>query len=70
LTVSDGEIAVGCVDRVRLHGRRDSVHFRPVACFGDRKAQAFHPQDIRSGGFVLAFLRASKPRSSRASGSA
>jgi branched-chain amino acid aminotransferase len=58
---SDQEITDGCLELLRRHGWRDSVHFRPVVYFGEGEAHAFRPEDIRTGAFILAFRRPSKP---------
>lgn len=58
---SDAEITAGCIDLIRRHGWRDSVHFRPVVYFGEGEAHAFRPEDIRTGVFILALRRPSKP---------
>lgn len=58
---TDAEIAAGCIELIHRRGWRDSVHFRPVVYFGEGDAHAFRPQDIRTGVFILAFQRPSKP---------
>ena len=58
---SDDEITAGCIELLRRNGWRDSVHFRPVVYFGEGEGHAFRPEDIRTGMFILAFQRPSKP---------
>ncbi len=58
---SDDEITAGCIELLRRNGWRDSVHFRPVVYFGEGEGHAFRPEDIRTGMFILAFNRPSKP---------
>jgi branched-chain amino acid aminotransferase len=58
---ADEEITAGCIELIRRNGFRGSVHFRPVAYFGEGEGHAFRPEDIRTGVFVLAFSRPSKP---------
>ena len=58
---SDEELTTGCLELIRANGFRGNVHFRPVAYFGEGEGHAFRPEDIRTGVFVLAFSRPSKP---------
>lgn len=60
---SDEEITQGCIDLLRANGWKDSVHFRPVVYFGegDGAGHLFKPEDIRTGVFILAYNRPSKP---------
>jgi branched-chain amino acid aminotransferase len=61
LPYSDEELTQGCIELLRRNGWRDSVHFRTVAYFGEGEGHAFRPEDIRTGAFILAFSRQSKP---------
>jgi branched-chain amino acid aminotransferase len=61
LPYSDEELTQGCIDLLRRNGWRDSVHFRPVVYFGEGEGHAFRPEDIRTGAFILASSRPSKP---------
>src|SRR5699024_9784795 len=36
---------------------RGGVHFRPVVYFAEGESNAFHPDDIRTGAFMIAFSR-------------
>jgi branched-chain amino acid aminotransferase len=58
---TDAELTAGCIELIRRHGWRDSVHFRPVVYFGEGEQHAFRPEDIRTGVFILAFRRPSRP---------
>lgn len=58
---TDEEITAGCVELLRRNGFRDGVHFRPVVYFGEGEGHAYLPEDIRTGVFVLALHRPSKP---------
>jgi branched-chain amino acid aminotransferase len=58
---TDAELTAGCIELIRRHGWRDSVHVRPVVYFGEGEQHAFRPEDIRTGVFILAFRRPSRP---------
>lgn len=60
---SDEEITAGCIELLRRNGWRDAVHFRPVVYFGEGEGQGhlYKPEDIRTGVFVIAYCRPSKP---------
>jgi len=56
----DETLTEGCIELIRRNGYRGSVHFRPVAYFGEGEQYGFLPEEIDTGVFILAFHRPSK----------
>ncbi|MFB3818734.1 MAG: aminotransferase class IV, partial [Candidatus Methylomirabilales bacterium] len=56
---SRAELAGACTGIVARNGFREDVHIRPTAYFGEGPLNAYRPEEIATGAFVLAHPRAS-----------
>lgn len=54
---SDAELTAAFVELIQRNGFRDNVHFRPVVYFDHGESNAWQPEEIRTGVFVLAYSR-------------
>lgn len=56
---TDAELTRAFIDLIKRNRFTDNVHFRPVVYFDTGEPNAWEPQEIRTGVFVLAFSRPS-----------
>jgi branched-chain amino acid aminotransferase len=54
---SDAELTAAFIELIQRNRFRDNVHFRPVVYFDHGEANAWLPDEIRTGVFVLAYSR-------------
>lgn len=57
LPYSDEELTQAFKELIQKNGFKGGVHFRPVVYFAEGESNAFHPDEIRTGVFIIAFSR-------------